>query len=272
MRSILTRALPQLSESLLHRLNLYALTASAAGVASLALAHPAEAKIVYTPAHIPIVVNGGFTELDLNHDGINDFQFLNITGTQPQLHSTLNVAPAQNLNRVWAGSCSASFKTSRCAVALPKGTIIGPRSPFQKDPASVLMAGYQGASQQSGSYFGGWALRTAYLGLKFVIKGKTHFGWARVQVVARSKGFVATITGYAYETISNKSIIAGKTKGPEQEGVKQLSPTSLAVPTRKAVTLGLLALGSPGPTIWRREEREEYAVARALGGERGTHR
>jgi hypothetical protein len=41
----------QLSESLHHRLNAYALVASAAGVGLLALANHAEAKIVYTPAH-----------------------------------------------------------------------------------------------------------------------------------------------------------------------------------------------------------------------------
>jgi hypothetical protein len=248
-----THATPQLSESLLHQLNLYALSATAAGVASLALVQPAEARIVYTPAHIPIVVNGGFTDLDLNHDGINDFRFNNKYGTQLQRHSTLSVAPAQNLNRVWAGSCSAAFKTSRCAAPLLKGTIVGPHNPFQKGPASLLMVGYAGGSTgQPGSYFGGWPLRTAYLGLKFAIKGKTHFGWARVRVDTRSKGFVATITGYAYETIPNKPLIAGKTKGPEHERVGQVSPASLAAPTRKPATLSLLALGSPGLSIWRR--------------------
>jgi len=40
-----------LSSSLEHRLNSYALAASAAGVSFLALAQPAEAKIVYTPEH-----------------------------------------------------------------------------------------------------------------------------------------------------------------------------------------------------------------------------
>jgi len=41
----------QLSESLHHRLNMYAIAAGAAGVGALALAQPAEAKIVYTPSH-----------------------------------------------------------------------------------------------------------------------------------------------------------------------------------------------------------------------------
>jgi hypothetical protein len=39
----------RLSDSLHHRLNVYALAASAAGMGLLALARPAEGKIVYTP-------------------------------------------------------------------------------------------------------------------------------------------------------------------------------------------------------------------------------
>jgi hypothetical protein len=30
-----------------------------------------------------------------------------------------------------------------------------------------------------------------------------------------NKGIVARLTGYAYETVPNKPIIAGKTKGPD---------------------------------------------------------
>jgi hypothetical protein len=41
----------QLSKSLHHRLNAYALASGAAGVGMLAMAQPAEAKIIYTAAH-----------------------------------------------------------------------------------------------------------------------------------------------------------------------------------------------------------------------------
>ena len=50
-----------------------------------------------------------------------------------------------------------------------------------------------------------------YLGLKFYVKGKAHYGWARLKTTACH----ATLTGYAYETIPNKPIITGKTKGPD---------------------------------------------------------
>ena len=41
------------------------------------MANPAEARVVYTPAHEVIKVNGGLFHIDLNHDGIPDFEFSN---------------------------------------------------------------------------------------------------------------------------------------------------------------------------------------------------
>src|SRR5579863_10427884 len=71
-RSPRPRTTANLSDSIHHRLNMYALAASAAGVGVLALAQPIEAKIVYTPADVKI----GYIpyNLDLNHDGVVDFQ------------------------------------------------------------------------------------------------------------------------------------------------------------------------------------------------------
>jgi hypothetical protein len=66
------RAPSQLSESLHKRLSAYALAASAAGVSLLALAQPAEGKIVYTPVNEKIGPNQALA-LDLTHDGKTDF-------------------------------------------------------------------------------------------------------------------------------------------------------------------------------------------------------
>jgi hypothetical protein len=54
-----------------------------------------------------------------------------------------------------------------------------------------------------------------YLGLKFVIKGTTRYGWARLTVSMEFYKVSATLKGYAYETIPGKAIIAGATKGPD---------------------------------------------------------
>jgi hypothetical protein len=63
----------------------------------------------------------------------------------------------------------------------------------------------------------------------------------------------ATLTGYAYETIPNKPIIAGKTEGP-YDGTAEAPNASVPEPSSEHAMLGMLALGEPGLSIWRREE------------------
>jgi len=97
----------------------------------------------------------------------------------------------------------------------------------------------------------GKGVKNRYLGFKFMIEGKVHYGWARVTV--DPKGAYGVLTGYAYETIPNKAIITGKTKGPDEISIKE-PDAALVIPTRKPASLGLLAMGSPGLAIWRRNE------------------
>ena len=67
-------------------------------------------------------------------------------------------------------------------------------------------------------------------------------------------GFVnvdATLTGYAYETIPKKAIIAGQTKGPDDMSVEAPN-ASLTMPTPEPASLGVLAMGASGLSIRRR--------------------
>jgi hypothetical protein len=101
--------------------------------------------------------------------------------------------------------------------------------------------------------YGPWAAATKrYLGLKFVIQGQIHFGWARLNVKAQAGGVVAVLTGYAYETIPNKPIITGKTKGPDDSNIE--TPNASLTAPASELTLGMLALGSTALSIWRRED------------------
>ena len=59
-RSSRPRATAELPKTLHEQLNMYALSAGAAGVGLLALAQPAEAKIVYTRSHRVIGINQHF--------------------------------------------------------------------------------------------------------------------------------------------------------------------------------------------------------------------
>jgi hypothetical protein len=101
---------------------------------------------------------------------------------------------------------------------------------------------------------GGKGVKNRYLGMKFKIKGRFHFGWARITITTTSHDFTATLTGYAYETIPGKAIIAGHTKGPDDNVERQ--DTALTVPTATQATLGMLALGVDGVALWRRQESE----------------
>jgi hypothetical protein len=239
-----------LSESLQQRLNMYTLAASAAGVGVLALAQPAEARIVYTKANISIPENAGLIELDLNHDGVNDFQFLNRykNPSQRSSHtSRLYVGPAQTLNR----AIRIASQNKIWAAALPKGYRVDFKDAFQPGHNQILLAEAGWESFSSGTY-GPWVNKQAmYLGLEFFIKGTVHYGWARLNVSVKSgdcKNICATITGYAYETIADKGIVAGQTKG-EDEATAETRPRNAEPP---ASTLGRLAQGAQGLEAWRR--------------------
>lgn len=201
-----------ISDSLHRQLNGYALLAGATGVATLALAQPAHAKIVYTPANIAIAQNGVSIKFDLNHDGVPDFGLNNVLVlSSSQWFTTLLVKPLKSVDGI-AGKTDPEGRDA--ALALAKGHKIGPQAHFGSDyPMGAVMA----ESDIHGYHSGYWAFHTAYLGLKLLIKGKAHFGWARVKVIPFYQGgFVATLTGYAYETIANKPILAGATKGSDE--------------------------------------------------------
>jgi hypothetical protein len=216
----------KISDSLNRQLNTYALTASAAGVSVLALAKASEAKVVYTATHqvmrarVPLYI-------DLNHDGIKDF-LLRTTyyaGTS-YFKAGLDAAGYRNINNAVAGRrFSRSSYFFSAASALPAGARIGPKSKFPvRHPfmAEELFERNVGTSQYSdvGPWAGkGEGVRNRYLGLKFVIHGKVHYGWARLIVTLghhrQYDDVSGTLTGYAYETVPNKPIITGKTNGQD---------------------------------------------------------
>ena len=231
-----------LSKSLHQQLSMYALAASAAGVGVLALAQSAEAKIIYTKTHVVIGTNHVY-ELDLNHDGIADFKISNHSFFTDTIVASLSALPAQAHNAVVGAQPHTG--SPYYAYALRHGVGIGPKQPF----AGAWMAWSDGANRA-----GQWVnVRSRYLGLKFRIKNKVHYGWARLNVTVGNSRISVTLTGYAYETIPGKPIKAGHTKGTDD--IVERPDADLTAPTREPATLGMLAMGTPGLSIWRREER-----------------
>jgi hypothetical protein len=246
-----------LSDSVHYRLNMYALVAGAAGVGMLALSQPAEGKIVYTPTHQILRPHQSYN-IDLNHDKITDFTISNFAscGTDMCWYDLFQ-KPA-------AGNSAVGYVFDRQLLlesALKPGARIGPKSPFKKGTGALVEAVYSSGGEST-NVFGPWPnVKDRYLGVRFQIKGKTHYGWARLSVKVSKTAITATLTGYAYETIPNKPIIAGKTKGTdESDSVEQLNPAYFSTPTSEHASLGALATGSPGLSIWRRKESLEAAA------------
>jgi hypothetical protein len=238
MRPSRLRKTVKLSRTIQQHLNQYALSACATGVSALAWAQPTQAEIVYTPAHKSLPVNRLFY-LDLNHDGRKDFKFfLQSEFGSGYWFTDLKLEGVQTKNEVWS-FVSSSFRFG-CAAALPKGTKVTSQSPFGQGYRFMF---YGGSSFGGAGSFCPWLSfkqkEPAYLGLKFLIKGKIHFGWARfANIHSGHQPPSAELTGYAYETVPNKTIITGKTKGPD---VIMLQPASLgrlaagvsAIPVRR---------------------------------------
>jgi hypothetical protein len=158
------------------------------------------------------------------------------------------------------------------AAALPLGAAIqnGQRFGGKDKPVGMGFVAFRTSNTHSTKWYGPWmnggnGVRNRYLGLKFEIGGQFHFGWARLTVTTtQPHTWRATLTGFAYETVSGKGIFAGQMKGADDASAEESNP-ALTVPTPESATLGVLALGSPGLSIWRREERAVAAQVKRPG-------
>jgi hypothetical protein len=227
------RPVSQLSGVVNHKLTLYALAASSAGGGLLALAQPAEAKIVYTKTHHVIGLHHPY-KLDLNQDGITDF-LIQETQTGSVGFLVNRIGAKERIGNAIEGYANSS---RRYASALKQGAPIGGHQRFVSGGRfGQSMAQVQQSDTVFYKYYGPWAnVTNGYLGLKFKIHGKTHYGWARLGVAHQGFKLTGTITGYAYETIANKPIVAGKTNGEDE-----VQPASL----------GHLAHGASAVSTWR---------------------
>jgi hypothetical protein len=224
------------SPALNRSLTVYALAAGAAGV-SLLLAPRATAQIAYTPAHAILNRDGMYT-IDLNHDGIADL----LIRQQPYFHEgqVLSAVPA-NGNAVVEGLLG-------WAAAMSPGSVIGSSKAFFSRKASMAIL------TKFGYYYASWAPNTIdhYLGIKFLINGETHYGWARMtaQIHLQTRQIYSKLTGYAYQIQPNTPITAGdmgngaatsenfSSPEPESDAERQLQSSR-----PDEATLGSLALG-----------------------------
>jgi hypothetical protein len=236
----------ELNHKLDHKLLGYAASASAAGVAMIALAQPSRAEIVYTPTYRPIG-QGGSVTLDFIHNGKTDFtihsSFATCTFVESHCWFQQLVVIPSGQNHVLATYGEFAF-----ARVLSSGAKIGWPAQFSSGKFGYVRMDRCKATQTSYYLSGSWPReRNRYLGLEFTIEGKVHFGWARlslpIEAGLKCHAF-PVLTGYAYETEPGKPILAGATSD-----IKKASQAGHA-----ESTLGLLALGNAGMEAWRRDE------------------
>jgi hypothetical protein len=216
----------KLNDRLDKRLLTYMAAAGAAGVSVLAMTQPADAKVIYTPADRTLRWIGS-DFLDLNNDGIPDFGFH---------HSGLGQSFSYFVT---------AFKANRIlsnGQPLAAGVSVGPGGDFGRgEDRMIEYCICSGEDIDIGPWVG---VQNEYMGYEFAIKGSAHFGWARFSVTEHG---VATLTGYAYETVSLKPIVTGDTGGNNEDDdtVDQETPTAVSP---QASGLGKLALGMAGKT------------------------
>lgn len=235
----------QLPSSLHNKLTAYTISAAAAGVAILATTPSSEAEIIFTPVN-GVIAPGDKYGIDLNGDGVIDFTIENDLhlSTTP-FGDDLDIAPAKG-NGVWQGPRERF--NGKDAAALQAGVPVGSGKPFVFQEVNMAYASLTASTYVSG---GPWRnVKNRFLGLRFVIDGEVHYGWARLTVLTDSHREMvrATLTGYAYETEANTPILTGKTSG--SEAFDQLMP----VRDKEPASLGVLASGTTGLNLWRRDE------------------
>ena len=186
-KSAKKRAVARLDWRLERMLLSYAAAATAAGVGMLTCSPQAEATVVYTPTWIPIAPISSVTNLDLNNDGIADFQISNKVGTRGCGESStycvvsMKVLPQNPSNAIWGTRGSASV--------LGSGVSVGSQGKFQAGHEFMAQEAYIDSPSVGYSSAGPWKETTrGYLGLKFIIQGQVHYGWARLNVTATTEG------------------------------------------------------------------------------------
>jgi hypothetical protein len=231
------------SDGLEKRLLAYA----AAGAGLLAMPQLLHAEVIYTPVNITL--SNGQLAIDLNHDGVIDFVVNDRSVTCCIYARDLSV------DGMFVGSSQNSVEgVGGNASALTRGVEVGPDDLFLAAPMRMAVAIHKNSFSHVVGLFANKTERS--LGLRFIIKGETHYGWATFSVV--NAGFSggkpvisATLTGYAYETVANQALVVGRTKGPSAAMVAPSLRPESAGPLQ-AATLGILAMGSPGLPVWRR--------------------
>lgn len=199
--------------------------------------HEALADVVYTDLHPDIYLTefNSKIELDLNNDGMNDFHFLNWNKNFNTYNSYGEpwhefeifvqwVGPVYDgLNRI-AGETYSDYQYNvgvfvyYYPFAIESGDIVSSALNFYPHWINQRMAFKEFTADNDSHRFwksgGYWApgCDEKFLGVYFAdTEDSMHYGWIRCSIIDTAEGII--IHDYAYETVTEKPIIAGATFG-----------------------------------------------------------
>jgi hypothetical protein len=256
-----------LSETLDRRLRMYSLAASAAGIGMFALAQPADAEVVVTPKNLTVVA-GAPAYIEMTGEGKADFELLANNSYGRKFVELVSLPPDDVLGVVGGPITShGDFLAGR----LTPGAVVGPLVNFGGGVGGAFLAAsstywrsiYIGSSVWYPiRYTSAWGLwpanaSTAYLGVKFPVAGRLHYGWIRLAVTNWSP-VTAHITAYAYETEPDTPLIVPPASSDDADPNTVQEDHSLGKAAVGGPSLGMLALGAHGLPLWRREETLAY--------------
>ncbi|SDB29835.1 Por secretion system C-terminal sorting domain-containing protein [Flavobacteriaceae bacterium MAR_2010_188] len=148
---------------------------------------------------------GDLYNLDLNNDQIVDFtlqsllssgDYLKIEGNPNGFNGIISFFP-------WE-SAPVPLENSSEVFNIPYSILYGYSVGY--DVYGIFFA--SGCSNESGGCYFDWKDKNdRYLGLRFLINGLKHYGWARIEVTSPSEWIVKD---YAYNATPNEAIITGE--------------------------------------------------------------
>lgn len=190
-------------------------SAMAAGI--LAISKPADAQVIYTDVIPDTTVQNGTYGLDLNNDGVTDF---NLTHAHSSSVDAVIIAPQGSnafVNEPDTISVGSYVIPLQSPDTLNLGDTINANMNWQQIiPATSTSSGQGTTSFLMGLNYPAYSITVGnwfdagehFLGLKFKIGTANYYGWARIILGETANQF--TLKDYAYYADSNKSILAGQ--------------------------------------------------------------
>jgi hypothetical protein len=239
-----------LSKSLDQRLTAYTLAAGAAGVVVIACAPPAEAAPVCKTLSATLYRTMTYS-FNPAHQAIAPFDlaqtFNEVSSLTFSIRNRLFFTPNSR-------GANAVLATNGWPADLQAGAKIGPADNFGKGGSYGLMFNYgPGSSATRGHHKGNLQFNaTTYIGFKFLIAGKTHYGWLRLETKLLDNTPYTYVQQYGFETVADTAILAGSC-GTGQSASDATSAGKMSDNDPSQGSLGALALGAQGIPLWRRK-------------------